>query len=125
MSRCRSVARGEVAGSVLPAGIEIPDFSGDAGKNHRNRIDAKRRLVGRSDHLIGHSEKPLIAAAAQHQPEERNLSEDVVEAVDRNEGAAHAHLVARKIDTALDRTADGRALQDAFIDRELAALPDK
>src|SRR5258708_35288706 len=70
---------------VLLAGVELHDFPGNPGKYCRNRIDAKHRLVGRTEGFLGHREQPLITAAADDQPEDRNLAEHIIQPVHRNE----------------------------------------
>src|SRR5204862_412591 len=68
-------------------------------------------------------DQSLLVAAAEEQSENRDLSEHVVQAVHRHEGAAHAHLVAGIVDRALDGGADHRALDHAVADGERAVLP--
>src|SRR5262249_28524426 len=46
------------------------------------------------------------------------LPEHIVESVERNEGAAHAHLVAMIIDGAFNRAADCRPLEQAVANGE-------
>src|SRR4051795_11331941 len=114
----RSVVVGwEFAGNVWLAGPEL-EYLPQHSRSHRgNRIDAKYRLAGRTNHLIRHADQPLVAAAAEEKPHDRNLAEHVVQPVHRNEGAAHAHLVSRIIDVALNRRSDGRAFHHALPDR--------
>ncbi len=69
---------------------------------------------------IGHADQALVAAAAEEQAEHRNLPEHVVEAEERHEGAAHAHLFAGVIDVAFGGGADQRPAHDAFADGEAA-----
>src|SRR5258707_15380262 len=129
----RDFSGGEVAGRralivgrefdrvVWLAGAEFKDLSQDPGRHRRYRINAKHRLPERADDLVSHADQPLIAAAAEEQPDNRNLAEHVVQPVHRNEGAAHAHLVSG-IDIAFDGPPDHRAFQYAFPDRELPVL---
>src|SRR5262249_47567002 len=51
---------------------------------------------------------------------DRQLAEHVVEPVERNEGAAHAHLVAMIIDISIDSAADRRAFEQSVADGEAA-----
>src|SRR5262249_39492108 len=61
-----------------------------------------------------------LVAAAEEGPDDRELAEHVVEPIERNEGAAHADLVAMVIDVAIDRAADGGALQQPVANGEAA-----
>src|SRR5436190_20234030 len=121
----RSVIRRKFHRRVLLAGAEFKDLSQHSWGHRGNWIDPKHRLARRTDDFVGHPDQALIAAAAEQQPENRNLAEHVVEAIHRNEGAAHSHLIAGIIDAALDRRSDRRTLYDALADRELAVLPGK
>src|SRR3954452_19336754 len=117
------IVRREFAGHVWLAGPEL-EYLPQHSRSHRgNRIDAKYRLAWRTNHLVGHADQPLVAAAAEEKPHDRNLAEHVVQPVHGNEGAAHAHLVSRIIDVALDRRSDGRAFHHVLPDRDLAFIP--
>src|SRR5258707_6226309 len=98
---------------------EFEEFAQQARRHRGNRIDAQHRRARRADHLVGDAEQALVAAAEEG-PDDRKLAEHVVEAVERNEGTAHAHLVAMVIDVAIDRTADGGTLEQPVADGEAA-----
>src|SRR5262249_53999373 len=88
------------------AAREFEELAQQARRHRGNRIDAQHRRARRADHLVGDAEQALVAAA-EERPDDRELAEHVVEAVERNEGAAHADLVAMVVDVAIDRAADG------------------
>src|SRR5437868_12847073 len=121
----RSVVRRKFHRRVLLACAEFKDLAQHPWRHRGNRIDPKHRLAWRADDFVGHADQTLIAAAAEQQAKNRNLAEHVVEAIHRNEGTTHAHLIAGIIDAALDGRSDCRALYDALADRELAVLPRK
>src|SRR5258706_2862092 len=98
---------------------EFEELAQQAWRDRRDRIDAQDRRAWRADHLIGDPEQAFVAAA-EERPDDRELAEHVVEAVERNESAAHAHLVAMVIDVALYRAADRRAPEQAVADGEAA-----
>src|SRR4029079_1764101 len=63
-------------------------------------------------HLVGDAQQARVAAAEQG-AQERELTEYVVEAVERDEGALHAHVVAIVVDVAVDGGADRGPLHQA------------
>ena len=91
------------------AAREFEELADQARRHHRDRIDAQHRRARRADHLIGQADEAFVAAAAEEHAEHRNLPEHVVEAEERHEGAAHAHLFAQVVDVAFRRRADHRA----------------
>ena len=101
------------------AARELEELAQQARRHRGNRIDAQHRRARRADHLIGDTEQALVAAAEEG-PDDRKLAEHVVEAVERNEGAAHADLVAMVIDVAIDGAADRGALEQPIADGEAA-----
>ncbi len=81
------------------------------------------RICGEADRahrLVGDADQALVAAAAEHQPDDRNLPEHVVEAVERHEGAAQVHVVLGVVDLARDGRAHQRPAHDAVAHRHLA-----
>src|SRR3954454_1139509 len=117
-----SIVRWKFGRRVLLPSPEFEDLPEHSWRHRRNRIDAEHRLAGRTHHLVGYADETLIAAAAEEEADDGNLTEHVVQPVHRNEGAAHAHLIARIIYAALDGGSDGRAFHDTLPDRELAVL---
>src|SRR5262249_47154823 len=101
------------------AAREFEELAQQARRHRGNRIDAQHRRAWRADHLVGDAEQALVAAA-EERPDDRELTEHVVEAIERNEGATHADLVAMVIDVAIDRAADGGTLEQPVADGEAA-----
>src|SRR5262245_38814868 len=101
------------------AAWEFEALAQQARRHRGNRIDAQHRRARRADHLVGDAEQALVAAA-EERPDDRELAEHVVEAVERNERAAHADLVAMVVDVSIDRAADGGALEQPVADGEAA-----
>src|SRR5207245_4502736 len=101
------------------AAREFEELAQQARRHRGNRIDAQHRRARRADHLVGDAEQALVAAA-EERPDDRELAEHVVEAVERNEGAAHADLVAMVIDVAIDRATGRGALEQPVADGEAA-----
>ncbi len=103
------------------AGVaEFEQLAQQARRDRRDRIDDRPRIARRAGHFVGDAEQALVAAAAEEQPDDRNLAEHVVEAVERHQRAAHAHLVARVVDQAFHGGADHRALDHAVADHGAA-----
>src|SRR5262249_41477253 len=101
------------------AAREFEELAQQARRHRGNRIDAQYRRARRADHLVGDAEQALVAAA-EERPDDRELAEHVVEAVERNEGAAHADLVAMVVDMPTDRAADGGVLEQPVANGEAA-----
>src|SRR5262245_13669165 len=102
------------------ASREFEELAEQAGREYRDRIDAQLRRARRTRDLIGEADQPLVAAAAQERPEERDLPEHVVEAVKGHDGAAHVHFVVEIIDVALGGGADHRAFDESLANGEAA-----
>src|SRR5690349_21760243 len=64
------------------AGRELEELAEQAGRDHRNRVDAQHRRARRARDLIGQSDQALVAAATEDLSEDRDLPEHVVEAVE-------------------------------------------
>src|SRR5260221_12187108 len=82
------------------AAREFEELAQQAWRDRRDRIDAQDRRAWRADHLIGDPEQGFVAAA-EERPDDPELAEHVVEAVEPNERAAHAYLVAMVVDVSL------------------------
>src|SRR5262245_36281950 len=102
------------------ASREFEELAEQTGRDHRDRINAQYRRAGRTHDLIGEADQPLVAAAAQDLPEDRNLPEHVVEAVEGHDSAAHMHIVIEIIDVAVGGGADHRAFDEALANGEAA-----
>src|SRR5262245_53127117 len=103
------------------ASREFEELAEQAGREHRDRIDAQLRRARLTRDLIGEADQPLVAAAAQDRPEERDLPEHVVEAVEGHDGAAHVHVVVEIIDVAVGKGgADHRTLDESVANGEAA-----
>src|SRR5439155_17634991 len=74
----------------------------------------------RTRDLIGEPDQALVAASAQDLPEDRDLPEHVVEAVEGHDGAAHVHFVVEIIDEAVGGGADHWALDEPLANGEAA-----
>src|SRR6185436_5836915 len=74
-------------------GRELEELAEQARRDDRDRIDAQHRRARRTHDLIGEADQPLVAAASEDLPEDRDLPEHVVEAVEGHDGAAHVHFV--------------------------------
>src|SRR3954468_19906338 len=99
------------------AAREFEELAQQAGRDGRYRIDPQHRRARRADHLIGDAQQALVAAA-EEEPHDRDLAEHIVEAVERDEGALHAHVVAVVVDVAVDGRADRGSLHQAIANGE-------
>src|SRR3954453_8631663 len=99
------------------AARELEELAQQAGRDGRYRVDPQHRRAWRTDHLIGDAQQALVAAAEQR-PHDRDLAENIVEAVERDEGALHAHVVAIVVDVAVHGRADRGPLHQAVANGE-------
>ena len=99
------------------AARELEELAQQARRDGGDRIDPQHRRARRADHLIGDAQQALVAAA-EEETHDRDLAEHVVEAVERDERAAHAHVVAIVVDIAVHRRADRGPLHQTVADGE-------
>src|SRR6185295_774467 len=101
-------------------GRELEELAEQARRDDRDRIDAQHRRARRTHDLIGEADQPLVAAATEDLPEDRDLPEHVVEAVEGHDGAAHVHFVVEIVYEAAGGGADDRTFDEALANGEAA-----
>src|SRR6185437_3327786 len=108
--------RNEIA---IEAAGRRKELTQQARRDGAHWIDRDARRVRRADRVIGDAEQPFLAAAEEG-PEDRDLPEHVVEAVERHERSLQVQVVADVIDLPFDRRADDRPAHDTVADRHAA-----
>jgi hypothetical protein len=92
----------------------------DAGRDRRQRIDGQRRPAHRSVDAVGDAEDALVLPAAENEADERDLGQDRVDLIGRNEGPADVDGIVFEIDNALGGYPHCWIVYDRVLDGELA-----
>ena len=87
-------------------------FAQQPRRQRRKRIDVQHRIARLADHFVGDADQAFLFAA-EEQPHDRQLAEQIVGAVERHQRAAQMHLIAAVIDHAVDGAAEHRSAHHA------------